>query len=849
MTTTNNATIPICTSLKSVLTNDAEVNHVNVESLISSLLNNTIPECYELIYYHREIKPYFDLDIKREAVTNFDDLYNNKQIVLNEHLDYLRTLFDNPTFAISSCHRKDKISFHITINNFRTHMRDLYNLSRCYKSKYKNIIFFDTSVYNRDAGQCARKYRTILSKKGGETPQKLIPETFQDDNQLSEHFINHVNNSTPVFTYNVVEETTTPQPQQTDETTEEVNDNLTIGDILINNETIAYDEWLKIGISLYCVMPDKAKEEFLKYSKRHSSFNAKSFHTTWNGIINNAYKNGGWNLLRKYTPAIYIKRFIKSAPLPLDANDYDIAKYILDTYDGFPITTVYVNETTSTGKQWYIFKEHRWQRSQEVTIRKEMIHLHLYKRYNIHIKEMEEAKTIATDDVTKNNLTEKIKKLHKALSSIKSVKKCSSIMDTIFGEYLRPKFKELLDQNSNILGFLNGVYDLEKREFRAGREEDLISISCNWHYTTDYDKERMEELKKIISQICCDKEDLYKCLLTYLAHHLKGDNSKTHQFFHCWWGKGSNGKSTISTLLQHTLGDYFQTLPSSFLTQKCGRSDGTTNDIAKLVGSRFVTCSEMEQNVPINIRTLKNISGEDKIAYRANFESMRETKITWTLFLMTNEKVQLPMDDYGTIRRFRYTPFNAKFVDDPMNYEGDGDGDRKYYQKGDALEKASKGYFQCEFMNLLIENLINPLVFPQWMKDTTKEMIRSQDNLYNILDNLIEPCDESSNINGELMPYGISWTDLKKQMRRDRQFYKLEFNSDSALYDKVVDRMPKGTRIWKAKYVKPYACTLRNDDDYSGNVENKKQSRNCFFGIKIRDDKGQDDEEEEDCII
>jgi hypothetical protein len=815
--------VPVVTSLESELKNNADVRFVPVNQLISFLTSGALKECYECIPNATDIKPYFDLDIKKRDYPNsFNSLFQDKENILNKHLEYLRGEFSNPTFAISSCHRSDKISYHITINNHKTQMKHIYNLSRNFKNNNDFDNYFDTSVYNSDDNTKPRKFRTIFSSKGSETNEHLKPETFKEDNQLEQHFICNVYGNLPIYTY------TGAIPVQQQE--EEQVSTETIGDVMVNSPLVDYKDWLKIGISLLIVYDtNQARDEFLKFSKKHASFNLTNFNKIWKSLLDKDYKKGGWNLLKKYVPIMYHKQFITDCPLPMDNNDYDIATYILNTFDKFSITTFWGNESNANSKQWFCFINHRWKKEQEVKLRKILIYEHLYQKYNAFIKAKKGALNIETDEDKRAKMEEELKSVKKLLSSIKSVKKCCTIMEAIFGECHRADFREKLDQDPYLFGFNNGVYDLNKNEFRAGVEDDYVSLSAGYDYSPEYDENKMQKLIKVLMNICCDKKDLYDCLLTKLARHLKGDNSTTTQLFHCWYGKGSNGKSTISNLLELVLGEYFTRLPSSFLSQKMQRSDGTTNDIAKLVGRRIVVMSETEENMPVNIATLKNFSGEKKVPYRANFESMRETRITWTLILQTNEKVQLPLNDYGTLRRFRYFPFQAKFVDDDLSNYNDTD-DKMHYNKDEELaEMIDGGEFKLEVINLLFQYLNKPLEFPQWIKDITLDMIKSQDKLLSILEQVVEEADEN---------YGLTRMELKMLMKKEKLFHKLSYNSDTQLFDNVIERL-KYIKVYKNNNTREYISTLNGFDE-------RRKSRSLFLCIRQRTDT---EEDGEDCVL
>jgi phage/plasmid-associated DNA primase len=820
--------IPVCSSLDAELKNNKDIRFVEVFKIIQFLTDGSLRECYECIPTDKEIKPYFDLDIKRNGCPNeFQNLHDNKESLLTAHLDWLREHFENPTFAISSCHRADKISYHITITNYKTKMLELYKLSQTFKNH------FDTSVYNKTMSACPRKFRTIFSKKGEETENFLMPETFKENNQLDQHFICNPVENVPFYTCAVVPE----EPQQQQEGTQQQQEGTqqTLGDVMENSPLIDYKEWLRIGISLMVIYKDDrdtAYNEFLKFSKKHNSFNLNKFNKIWNDLLQRDYKIGGWNLIRKYVPLAYRRTHIKDIKLPIDANDYDIAQYIVETFEGFSITTCWANEVSANSRQWFIFKEHRWQKETECVLIKYLIHDHLYERYEKLIEQTRLTLDLETDEDQRKKIEEKVKSLKKVLSQIKSVKKCDTIMKCIFGHFHRAEFREKLDQNPYLLHFTNGVYDLNKAEFRNGEEEDYISLSTEYPYTPEYDADKMAELKSVLMQICCEREDLYECLITKLARHLKGDNSTKTQLFHCWYGRGSNGKSTLSNLLENVLGQYYARLPSSFLSQKMARSDGTSNDIAKLVGRRIVVMSETEENTPVNVATLKNFTGEKKVPYRPNFESVRETRITWTLLLLTNEKVQLPLTDYGTIRRFKYFPFGAKFVRDLEGCQ-DIENERKHYlMNEDINEKVDDGSFRNEFINLLLQHNNKELVFPDWLNETTLNMVKEQDKLSSILDGCVEEAPES---------YGLTWIELKNILKKDKLFHKLTYTSDHQLLDNVIERLSY-VRRFKGHNAIQYTTTING-------TEETRSSRSLLLCIRQKVDSEEVFNNNDECIF
>ena len=61
-----------------------------------------------------------------------------------------------------------------------------------------------------------------------------------------------------------------------------------------------------------------------------------------------------------------------------------------------------------------------------------------------------------------------------------------------------PYFLDNLDNNSNLICFNNGVYDLERGTFRNGVPTDYVTLSTGYDYLTNIDKSdpTLKEIRK-----------------------------------------------------------------------------------------------------------------------------------------------------------------------------------------------------------------------------------------------------------------------------------------------------------------------------------------------------------------
>ena len=112
-------------------------------------------------------------------------------------------------------------------------------------------------------------------------------------------------------------------------------------------------------------------------------------------------------------------------------------------------------------------------------------------------------------------------------------------------------FEAELDLKIKLIGFENGVYDLENGIFRDGISEDYIKYSTKINYYTDFDNfhPQVQEVAAFLHQILPKDEREYaiRLLSSFLDGEIKG------QKFHMWSGSGGNGKSKLIELFQKHL--------------------------------------------------------------------------------------------------------------------------------------------------------------------------------------------------------------------------------------------------------------------------------------------------------
>lgn len=130
---------------------------------------------------------------------------------------------------------------------------------------------------------------------------------------------------------------------------------------------------------------------------------------------------------------------------------------------------------------------------------------------------------------------------------------------------------------------------------------------------------------------------------------------REHLLLFCW-GTGNNGKSVLFETLRRVLGDYAWHAPTSLLMTR--RGDQSSNDIANLVGRRFVICTEVNETDRVDEARFKALTGGDMLTARFLYKDYFEFPASHHLILSGNHKPAIDVGGTGTWRRLRLVPFN-----------------------------------------------------------------------------------------------------------------------------------------------------------------------------------------------
>jgi len=437
--------------------------------------------------------------------------------------------------------------------------------------------------------------------------------------------------------------------------------------LLSDKRASNYSDWMRVGWALHnidrCLLSD-----WIEFSQRcPDKYKEGECEERWAGMRSEGLtirslvhwaKEDNPEEFKKFLASEYENFLTKS----LDINTYYIAKALHNKYgDRFVCVSTRNNV-------WYEFRNHRWHLSENGTSLMRLISEDFSNDFLRLASELN-LKAIKLSGSEKEDAQNKASRTQKICDRLLNITFKKQIMEEARNLFYEDDFEEKLDEiNVHLIGFENGVYDLEKEEFRAGKPDDYISLSTKVDYVK-FDlksktfKTYFDKIDGFFKQIL-PNANVRKYFLLSLCSCVSGDASKEENF-RISTGVGSNGKSLTFDLLSRALGEYVAACPITIVTRKRNASNQASPELARLKSRRCAIFQETDENEQMNVGILKELTGNDKFMVRPMYREPFEVKFQVKWFLCCNKLPTVTAQDEGTWRRLKVVEFLSRFVANP----------------------------------------------------------------------------------------------------------------------------------------------------------------------------------------
>jgi P4 family phage/plasmid primase-like protien len=642
---------------------------------------------------------------RRRAQKIVDQQLAHKNDILNI-INHVKAFLPNiqGIYVLKSVPDTEKKSYHIIFDgvHFPNYRNMKVFVEEQLKPKFKELFdkkIIDTTVYS------PKCFRSLLCTKYGQNRplfllntdaflSDLREEILPPDATTFEHFkktcLTYIEGNSVLYSYKTVD-----KKKETNKKVHLIND----GDIYSDKEVIKKyldildpdrytdrNKWLNVGYILHSINREYS-DLWHYFSSKWENYNERDCESAWDSFENCEYIYTIHNLihLAKCDNPDDYSELAKEIPIHdikyLRPFDNIISKLIYRLYgEKFVCSNPEKNE-------WYYFNGIRWvKENKSFNLRKLMINDVFTKVENYRRQLIREG---ASEELIKN--------YHNILKILGSGVK----LNCLELEFYNSNFYKIIDQNKDLIGFENGVYDLTTMEFRKGTSSDYISLTTGYEYI-HYDHnhklycELMELLEKILPYQ--DVRDFtLKSLAACLDGHIRDEN------FYIFSGKnntGGNGKSTLMDLLLKSMGDYACVSPVSLITAKRESASSANSALASIRNKRAVIMQEPESNEMIQAGVMKALTGGDRISTRELHSSQMEFKPHAKFFMCCNKIPAISDLDGGVVRRLKITEFVSRFVDEPSE-DNKSQGIHEF--KIDKDLKSKLDSYNAVFMCILLD--------------------------------------------------------------------------------------------------------------------------------------------------
>jgi P4 family phage/plasmid primase-like protien len=321
--------------------------------------------------------------------------------------------------------------------------------------------------------------------------------------------------------------------------------------ILDDARVATYNDWVRLGWCLRNI-DHRLLDAWVEVSKRSDKYVEGECPRLWQSMRAGGLGIGTLHMwARQDAPERYreilrldLVRLIKRSA---NASHYDVASVVHHLYQYEFVCCSIRNRT------WYEFRGHRWHECDTAYALRRRLSIDVFDEYGkviSAVSAMPYRDTPGLSQAQQDQEREKQQKenaeLTKKLADLQLRLKTTRFKDDVMKEcgelFYHEKFESKLDSDINLLGFENGVFDLEQLEFREGRPDDYISFSTGINYVPYVeDHPTVRDIRRFWESVHPDR-GIREYVLKTLASCLSG--AIREERFHIWTGSGCHAAGT-----------------------------------------------------------------------------------------------------------------------------------------------------------------------------------------------------------------------------------------------------------------------------------------------------------------
>ena len=474
-----------------------------------------------------------------------------------------------------------------------------------------------------------------------------------------------------------------------------------------------YLEWMMVGWVLYNISNGSSAgyKLWASFSKRCADkFDETRCVYEWDKMVKGNYTIGTLKHLASIDSPDEYKKFKseqtgKIVDDSMGGTHNDIARILHSEYGNEFVCA------RSSPARWFRFCGHVWEEIEDG--------LELRRKISEEVSQLFKDKSKTLYDVADDSGAQmKLKQYLKIIKDLKSSPFKGNVMKEASEIFYNKNFLDKLDSNPYLIAFKNGVYDLEKNVFRAGKPEDFISktMPINFKNFSQDDRE-VRDVYSFLEKVFPDKS-VRDFFVDINSEIFVGKN--TRKEVQMWTGeKGNNGKSVMQRLFNSMLGNKFCIkMETTLITGAKPNAGGAWPELSRAGnGVRGVFFDELTDEEEIKLSMFKKLSGNDTFAARDCFEKgkdMKDYTPMFKMFIISNKLARFHKGgDQASWNRVCVIPFESVFVD-PSDPAGVPDTyEEQLRQKRFPMDKKldDKVIGMAEaFAWILLQRRINPVI-------------------------------------------------------------------------------------------------------------------------------------------